>query len=85
MSEDLTERAATFGLILDDVSLVRVLPFRFFPLECAQIRAVEKRLSGWPEKGELEVWTCGLCLSAVTWYVVVTAPVSTSGFVAGLL
>lgn len=27
VSEDLTERAATFGLILDDVSLVRSLPF----------------------------------------------------------
>uniref|UniRef100_A0A8U7NP40 Prohibitin 1 n=1 Tax=Corvus moneduloides TaxID=1196302 RepID=A0A8U7NP40_CORMO len=31
VSEDLTERAATFGLILDDVSLVRVFPFPISP------------------------------------------------------
>lgn len=64
VSEDLTERAATFGLILDDVSLVRVLPFRFFSLESAQIRAVEKRVSARPEMKGLGVWTHGLYLSA---------------------
>ena len=64
VSEDLTERAATFGLILDDVSLVRVLPFWFFSLERAQIRAVEKRLGvRRPDKGGLEVWTRRLHLS----------------------
>lgn len=63
VSEDLTERAATFGLILDDVSLVRVLPFWFLSLECAPVRAVEKRLRDRRLKSGLEVWVCGLCLS----------------------
>lgn len=57
VSEDLTERAATFGLILDDVSLVRVLPFQFFFLECAQIWAVEER------RLCLSVCSCMVCSS----------------------
>lgn len=80
VSEDLTERAATFGLILDDVSLVRVLPFRFFSLECAQIRAVEKRINGWLKLGHVDY----VRLPAVACDVATTAQVGTSGVVTGL-
>lgn len=80
VSEDLTERAATFGLILDDVSLVRVLPSQGFSLECAEEK--QRRDSVEPEKGGPDLWTCGRCLSV--WNVAVIAPVSTSGGVAGL-
>lgn len=81
VSEDLTERAATFGLILDDVSLVRVLlSLEGFSLECAEEK--QRRDSVEPKKGGLDLWTCGWCLSV--WNVAVIAPVSTSGGVAGL-
>lgn len=65
VSEDLTERAATFGLILDDVSLVRVLPFSVVLSgvcpnrssgEENQWMARERRAGG------LDMWTVFVCL-----------------------
>lgn len=84
MSEDLTERAATFGLILDDVSLVRVLPFQLFLSGvCPSKSSGEENqwVAGEGQAGILDTWTVFVCL----WDVAVPAQGSASGFVTGRL
>lgn len=61
VSEDLTERAATFGLILDDVSLVRVFPLPFPPLEGRE-SVGGRRVVGWTF-GHLDGGVTALVLS----------------------
>lgn len=73
VSEDLTERAATFGLILDDVSLVRVLPFQLFLSAVCASQSSGNTVD--------DTWTVFVCL----WDFAVPAQGSASGFVTGRL